>query len=382
MNDAVECFNTTEIAFCQELTSNEIRFITIVSRMQETGDAYRKDIADLLRVSCLTVSRIIKTLKDKGFLFVRRIGSTVWRYFFKGPYLDGVAYQPCEGTICTSKNIHTKEENNDMHVAYQQCEASRLVISGPESPLLASLKANDHVYGLKSKEPKLPKKSRMESAREAMSKKTVSEYNCHDLWLVFFDLWKSRWHGHVPSWTGKDYGLVKRLLGLYGPKVVVEYFTHVFTNWDDIAVRYRVNGYPTVGMLSAYSKSWLPEMEHGKVYRPDLAGGAAPTAEDKAWLEERGIEFTAPKDVEYITSEDGARHEREAYEFGKRIEHESALKDAADRTRMLKEDPAYAKQLLADISTSPYIAEKVRKLCDISPAFAAQLAEVRVQFSK
>jgi hypothetical protein len=278
-----QSLNIEALVNTPNLGDRDFRLLLTIGVLKERGSVFKADIAERLGVCLATVQRGIKRLKQLGLLVVTRISSTVWEYVFHPEIThETVGVQPGAQSPSNNNNqyiiLSSNTDINNTCVAEQsgaQSVMAPIKLHGPKGTLQDILSASEKREARLSPSSVFgrPKKSKTERNREKYESKSREEFTSVDMRFLFEDSW--RWRGKVPYWTGKDYGLIKRLLTQYGPVEAAGYLEHVFSNWEDIARRYRIHGYPTVGVLSAYSQSLYPEYLNGLAttleaeYRPE-----------------------------------------------------------------------------------------------------------------
>jgi hypothetical protein len=97
--------------------------------------------------------------------------------------------------------------------------------------------------------------------KKSVEDKTVSEYNCNDMWFIFKKFWKEHGlSGYPTAWTNKERKQVKNLIDEQGSEAVSTYFNFCCKNWKVLAQRFKITSIvPTVPILYGYRRSLLPE---------------------------------------------------------------------------------------------------------------------------
>jgi predicted transcriptional regulator len=252
------------------LSDREVRLVLTIDTLQAARAVLKAELEELLSVSRSTIERTLRSLKNKGLLLMQRIGSSRWFYRFSVALLQGEGAQEINNIIESSfESSLDLKEYPFKYVALQPSDDPRLEMAPlrfkHRTPLV------DALVGVTERPPKKPKKpipftrqSREERLRSKMAEKDVSEYTCTDMRFVFEDEWKrAEWKGVIPRWVGKDYGLMKMMIEEYGSEDTVKYVQYVCRNWEDLCRRYKVNGYPSVGVMKSFGGSWYPEMMNG-----------------------------------------------------------------------------------------------------------------------
>jgi predicted transcriptional regulator len=283
------------------LSDREVRVILTIEELSKVKDVIKEDLITYLSISKSTVERVLRSLKQKGILLMKRSGPYRWIYSFTAALHsddDAVGLHPDDASGDLQKGssavgLQSDEDPQERgtlslffssslalfkntitylgppNVALHLSEDPRVKMAPLRFKQRSSL--SDALEEVVSRPPKEkpPKKpfswpSREERLRDKMEDKSLDEYNCNDMRFVFEDAWKAKgWRGSIPRWVGKDRGLMKRLIVNYGAEQVVLYVKYVIKNWEDVCRRYKIHGYPTVGILSAYSRSLYPEMVNG-----------------------------------------------------------------------------------------------------------------------
>jgi hypothetical protein len=283
------------------LSDREVRVILTIEELSKVKDVIKEDLITYLSISKSTVERVLRSLKQKGILLMKRSGPYRWIYSFTAALHsddDAVGLHPDDasgdlqngGSAVGLQSDEDPQERGTLSLFFSSSLAlfkNTITYLGPPNVALhlsedprvkmAPLRfkqrssLSDALEEVVSRPPKEkpPKKpfswpSREERLRDKMEDKSLDEYNCNDMRFVFEDAWKAKgWRGSIPRWVGKDRGLMKRLIVNYGAEQVVLYVKYVIKNWEDVCRRYKIHGYPTVGILSAYSRSLYPEMVNG-----------------------------------------------------------------------------------------------------------------------
>jgi len=248
------------------LTDREVRLLLTIDTLQSARAVIKAELEDLLSVSRSTIERTLRSLREKGLLLMKRIGSSKWLYRFS------MALLPGEGAPLINSSSLDLTKKSYTCVALQPSDDPRIFMAPLKfkhrTPLVDALVDAAKRTPNKPKKPKkivpFTRQSRDERLRAKMVEKDVSEYTCSDMRFVFEDEWeRAGWKGRTPKWIGKDYGLMKMIIEEYGPEDTVKYIQYVFRNWSDLCQRYKVSGYPSVGVIKSFGRSWYPEMMNG-----------------------------------------------------------------------------------------------------------------------
>lgn len=98
---------------------------------------------------------------------------------------------------------------------------------------------------------------------EAMAKKDISEYGCHEMWYIFRDAWNAKWKGKPSNWKGPEYRMVKDMLKEYSPEEVVGFLRYSIENWEGIRTRHRSASYPTFKIIYGLRGQIMAEYHNG-----------------------------------------------------------------------------------------------------------------------
>jgi hypothetical protein len=88
-------------------------------------------------------------------------------------------------------------------------------------------------------------------------------------------------------YTQKDRGLAKKLIDEFGYDNVEKVLLHVITDWENVRMRYRLSGYPSIPLLWGYRHSLFPDIldaggaGHQPVSGSRFVSSGAKTAEDE-----------------------------------------------------------------------------------------------------
>lgn len=70
----------------------------------------------------------------------------------------------------------------------------------------------------------------------------------------------------VPGWGIKEKKIAKRLIGVYGIDLCKKVALDVIKNWDNYCIRYKLKGFPSIGLISGYKDSFFAEIQMGKKF--------------------------------------------------------------------------------------------------------------------
>jgi hypothetical protein len=103
--------------------------------------------------------------------------------------------------------------------------------------------------------------------------KAVEDYNANDMENIFRGLWNE--HGFVGNpfrWTLKEKKFAKEMIKVQGQQVVVDVMKYVFENWQEIMMRYRISGAPSMQLIYAYRRTWTFDAIGGMPVQRTFAG--------------------------------------------------------------------------------------------------------------
>jgi hypothetical protein len=92
----------------------------------------------------------------------------------------------------------------------------------------------------------------------AFEQKTPDQYNAKDLEFVMGLEWEKRWSSPPPRFFGRDLKHAKDLIGIYTPKTTSEVIAWALENWESLAERFNIKGYPSMPIFWGFRNSIFP----------------------------------------------------------------------------------------------------------------------------
>ncbi len=229
-------------------------------------------------VGVSTIKRTIRNLSKSGLISidVRKGGRTnvyviedphkVYAVYDGGSFISDSAIDRCNLSSLISKiRGHDKPRSDDPDDTKVDSSNHVLdkIVRGQESINNAKEKAK------KSKDQRLKKKILKSMSGESVKKKRVKR-KVSDT-TTFEKYWLSIISENfdnmiVPSWGIKEKKIAKRLIGIYGIDLCKKVALDVIDNWDDYCARYKLKGFPSIGLISGYKDSFFAEVQMGKKF--------------------------------------------------------------------------------------------------------------------
>jgi hypothetical protein len=88
------------------------------------------------------------------------------------------------------------------------------------------------------------------------------------------------------TYTAKERGLAKKLIEAFGYDNVEQVLVHTVECWEDVRMKYRLSGYPSIALIWGYRNSLFPDIldNDGRLQQPASGSrfvAAAATAEEE-----------------------------------------------------------------------------------------------------
>ena len=96
--------------------------------------------------------------------------------------------------------------------------------------------------------------------------KSPSDYNSKDLELLLAsERDKKGWKSPAPRFYAKDMKHGKELIKIYGADVVSKVFTYSVQNWETLAPKFNIRGYPSMPIFWGFRNSIFPLVIDGEI---------------------------------------------------------------------------------------------------------------------
>ena len=100
---------------------------------------------------------------------------------------------------------------------------------------------------------------------QAFNQKTPDQYNSKDLEFVVALEWREKWQSPPPRFFGRDLKHGKDLISIYGAEVVTDVIRRCIKDWEEIAPRFNIKGYPSMPIFWGFRNSIFPLMIDGEL---------------------------------------------------------------------------------------------------------------------
>ena len=100
---------------------------------------------------------------------------------------------------------------------------------------------------------------------QAFNQKTPDQYNSKDLEFVVALEWREKWQSPPPRFFGRDLKHGKDLISIYGAEVVTDVIRRCVKDWEEIAPRFNIKGYPSMPIFWGFRNSIFPLMIDGEL---------------------------------------------------------------------------------------------------------------------
>lgn len=100
---------------------------------------------------------------------------------------------------------------------------------------------------------------------QAFNEKTPEQYNAKDLEFVLAIEWREKWKSPPPRFFGRDMKHAKDLISIYGAEVVSDVIKRCVKDWETIAPRFNIKGYPSMPIFWGFRNSIFPLMIDGEL---------------------------------------------------------------------------------------------------------------------
>ncbi len=96
-----------------------------------------------------------------------------------------------------------------------------------------------------------------------------------DMERIWREDFTRKFHVMTSSWGAKEFKLLKKLVGDFGPALVMRAMKHVIEHWENYVDRFGLNGYPALAFLWGYRNTIFPEIQGGKAFDGGKRSAAA-----------------------------------------------------------------------------------------------------------
>ena len=100
---------------------------------------------------------------------------------------------------------------------------------------------------------------------QAFNDKTPEQYNAKDMEFVMAQEWRKKWQSPPPRFFGRDMKHTKDLISIYGAEVVSDVITKCISDWESIAPKFNIKGYPSMPIFWGFRNSIFPLMIDGEL---------------------------------------------------------------------------------------------------------------------
>lgn len=100
---------------------------------------------------------------------------------------------------------------------------------------------------------------------QAFNEKTPEQYNAKDLEFVLALEWREKWKSPPPRFFGRDMKHAKDLISIYSAEVVSDVIKRCVKDWETIAPRFNIKGYPSMPIFWGFRNSIFPLMIDGEL---------------------------------------------------------------------------------------------------------------------
>ena len=105
--------------------------------------------------------------------------------------------------------------------------------------------------------------------------KQPSQYNAKDIELLFASEWeKKTWRTAAPRFYGKDMKHAKELIKNYGAEDVTTVISSCIQNWETIAPKFNIRGYPSMAIFWGFRSTIFPTIIDGEINQKDPSWGS------------------------------------------------------------------------------------------------------------
>jgi hypothetical protein len=110
---------------------------------------------------------------------------------------------------------------------------------------------------------------------ESFINKSVDEYNSKDIELLLASEWKKKgWKSAPPRFYKKDLKHGAELIKIYGASDVAKVVTQSVENWENIAPKFNIRGYPNMGIFWGFRNSIFPMIIDGDLQNNNPSWGS------------------------------------------------------------------------------------------------------------
>lgn len=123
---------------------------------------------------------------------------------------------------------------------------------------------------------------------QAFNEKTPEQYNSKDLEFVLALEWRKKWQSPPPRFFGRDLKHGKDLISIYSAEVVTNVIQTCVKEWESIAPKFNIKGYPSMPIFWGFRNSIFPLMIDGELKTKDSWGSQFDNTESRKDGEEVG----------------------------------------------------------------------------------------------
>jgi hypothetical protein len=100
--------------------------------------------------------------------------------------------------------------------------------------------------------------------------KAKGEFSSQDLWKIYRETFNGAFEIEAPRWNIKDWKNWCRLVDEIGIDKTNLLFNFVIENWARVKLKFKITGFPTVGILWCYRHSLLDYMNEKSATRNNI----------------------------------------------------------------------------------------------------------------
>ena len=126
---------------------------------------------------------------------------------------------------------------------------------------------------------------------QAFNEKTPEQYNAKDLEFVLAIEWREKWKSPPPRFFGRDMKHAKDLISIYSAEVVSDVIKRCVKDWETIAPRFNIKGYPSMPIFWGFRNSIFPLMIDGELQGNPYGVLSLTTKQTVAPMEARLVEL-------------------------------------------------------------------------------------------
>ncbi len=105
--------------------------------------------------------------------------------------------------------------------------------------------------------------------------KDISKYNAKDIELLFASEWKNKnWNTPSPRFYTKELKHAKELIKAYGAGNVVKVISTAIQDWESLAPKFNIRGYPSMAIFWGFRASIFPTVIDGDITQNNPTWGS------------------------------------------------------------------------------------------------------------